>query len=125
MFKNDSSFNVLYTTDVHKTYQFFKGLGSTIRQYEEDKVVVSFGTFDLHYILDVTEPAAAYQYITKAPLGQGIIFYLETTQIQEASKLIVSSGGTVKTSVFENHWGYQELLFEDPNGYKFALFQEK
>lgn len=125
MFKQESSFNVLYTTDVVKTHDFYQKLGLEIKQFETDKVVVSFGSFDLHFILNTTEPFEAYKYIAEPPhYGQGVIFYVETDDIREDQKLISSIGGTIKAEVFKNHWEYEELLFEDPNGYKFALYQE-
>lgn len=126
MFKTDSSFNVLYTTDIAKTHAFYVGLGLEIKQLEEDKVVVVFGSFELHFVLASTEPFAEYQYITEPEhYGQGVIFYVETDTIYEAQKRIEELAGVVKALVFENHWGYLEMLFEDPNGYKFALYQAK
>ena len=126
MYKSDSSFNVLYTADVEKTHHFFREIGATIEQFESDKVVVRFGSFDLHFILDSTEPCKAYKYISVPQgYGQGIIFYIETKDIAQAKIIIEKAGGITKTNIFENHWGYLELLFEDPNGYKFALYQEK
>ena len=126
MFKTDSSFIVLYTTDILQTEKFFRKLGAEIKQLESDKVVVKLGSFDLHFILNTTEPFAAYQYIAMSEnYGQGVIFYIETENIVQEKEKIKYAGGTLKTDVFENHWGYLELLFEDPNGYKFALYQEK
>ena len=125
MFKQNSTFNVLYTTDVVATHNFYQKLGLEIKQFEADKVVVSFGSFELHFILNTDEPFQAYEYIAKpSQYGQGVIFYIETDSIQEDQKLIASIGGTIKAEIFKNHWEYQELLFEDPNGYKFALYQE-
>lgn len=125
MFKSDSSFNVLYTTDVVKTHDFYQKLGLEIKQFENDKVVVSFGSFDLHFILDTTEPFEEYKYIAEPfHYGQGVIFYIETDSIRDDQKFIASIGGTIRSEVFKNHWGSEELLFEDPNGYKFALYQE-
>lgn len=126
LFKSENSFNVLYTTDVLKTHDFFKALGCQINQLESDKVVVTLGTFSLHFILNTAEPFEAYQYIAIADkYGQGNIFYLETNNIVQAKEVIEQAGGIIKADTFENHWGYLELLFEDPNGYKFALYQEK
>lgn len=126
MFISESSFNVLYTTDVVKTHDFYKKLDLAIKQFEDDKVVVSFGSFDLHFILNTTEPFESYKYIAEPKhFGQGVIFYIETDTIREDQELISSIGGIVKAEVFQNHWGYEELLFEDPNGYKFALYQAR
>lgn len=125
MFKPDTSFLVLYTTDISRTHNFFKQLGVEIKQLENDKVVFQIGSFDLHFILNTTEPFAEYHYIAVAEnYGQGIIFYIETSDISQAKEAIEKAGGTLKSSIFENHWGCLELLFEDSNGYKFALYQE-
>ena len=75
MFSSENSFNVLYTTDVDKTANFFKKLGISPRKHEADKVVLEFGGFDFRYILHDTEPFAEYEYIAKPGLcGHGVIF---------------------------------------------------
>jgi predicted enzyme related to lactoylglutathione lyase len=125
MLKTESSFNVLYTTDIEKTHQFYKKMGATIKQLEKDKVVVNIGSFELHFILNTTEPFEKYRYIAVPKnYGQGIIFYLLTDNIHDLPKQIEEAGGTLKSEVFENLWESYELLFEDPNGYKFAAYQE-
>jgi predicted enzyme related to lactoylglutathione lyase len=53
-----------------------------------------------------------------------VVFYIETDQIETLQQQVSQLGGTVKALPFENHWGYWEMLFEDPNGYKFAVYQE-
>lgn len=124
MFKDNSSFNVLYTSNIAKTYDFYKAIGGIIEKLEEDKVVVKFGSFELHYILDSTEPFEEYKYITIPDnYGQGVIFYIETDNIDQMPNLITKAGGALKSDIFDNKWGCKELLFEDVNGYKFALYQ--
>jgi predicted enzyme related to lactoylglutathione lyase len=126
MFKKNSSFNVLYTTNIFRTHNFYEKLGLKIKQYEKDKVVVEFGDFDLHFILNTSEPFEGYKYIANSKdYGQGIIFYIETEDIQKASEMIPKAGGELKSEIFDNLWDCKELLFEDPNGYKFALYQMK
>lgn len=125
MFNSENSFSVLYTTDVEKTATFFQKLGITPRKHEADKVVLEFGGFDLHYVLYTTEPAPAYQYITEPQkYGHGVLFYIKTDNIAIVAEKIRDAGGVLKTEVFTNHWNGQELLVEDPNGYKFAFYQK-
>lgn len=124
MFNLEGSFNVLYTTDVEKTATFFQKLGVVPKQHEVDKLVVSFGSFDLHYILAESEPFEEYKYITTPGLyGQGVIFYIETVDIRAVAEITPEAGGTLKSPIFKNNWGCSELLMEDPNGYKFAFYQ--
>ncbi|MEX0896362.1 MAG: VOC family protein [Patescibacteria group bacterium] len=125
MFKNSTSFNVLYTNDITNTRRFFSGFGLEIQELDAEKVVVIFGSFELHFILRSAESTKDYQYITEVKnCGQGIIFYIQTTDIDGAKELIEKHGGVIKSPIFTNHWNCRELLFEDPNGYKFAVFQE-
>lgn len=125
MFKTDPSFHVLYTTDIETTHGFYKKLGAEIKQLEKDKVVVHFGSFDFHFILNSTEPFEAYKYIAEpGEYGQGVIFYIETDDIRAAQDLVSTSGGKIMAPVFKDLWESEEVLFEDPNGYKFALYQE-
>lgn len=65
MFIPDSSFIVLYTSDVVKTHDFYQAIGATIKELASDKVVVSLGSLDLHFVLNTTEPQASYRYIAQ------------------------------------------------------------
>jgi uncharacterized glyoxalase superfamily protein PhnB len=101
-------------------------LGFFIKELKEDKVVVVFDSLELHFILHTTEPFSEYKYIAEPGIyGQGVILYIETTDIQAVQRSVKNFGGEIKASIFKNHWGYQEILFEDPNGYKFAAYQAR
>jgi len=124
MFKPNSSFLVLYTDNISATHDFYKAIGAEIKQLEEDKVVVKIDGHEMHFILDSTEPFEEYKYIAKKnDYGNGTIFYVEVDNIDEFYKLVESSNGSLKSKIFENKWGAKELLFEDPNGYKLAVYQ--
>ena len=124
MFKSENPFLVLYTTNVIKTQKFFDLLDVQITEFETDKVVVTFGGFELHYILNTSEPFSDYKYIAKPKnYGQGTIFYIEADNLQQTKTLIEIAGGSIISDVFENTWDCKELLVEDPNGYKFAFYQ--
>ncbi|MCA9397612.1 VOC family protein [candidate division WWE3 bacterium] len=124
MIKQDSSFIVLYSTNITQTHDFYQSIGLDIKEYEDDKVVVEIGSLELHFILYSTEPFQEYKYIaTPDNYGHGVIFYVETNDIVTDSQLIEQQGGTIKAPIFENQWGCKECLFEDPNGYNFALYQ--
>jgi predicted enzyme related to lactoylglutathione lyase len=124
MFNTKNSFNVLYTANIDKTANFFENLGVSLEERDKEKVVVKFGSFDLHYILNTAEPFQEYMYIaTPNGYGQGLIFYIETNNIESALSKIQEAGGAIKSSIFENKWGCKEFLAEDPNGYKFAFYQ--
>lgn len=125
MFLPEASFQVLYTTDIEKTFTFYKLLGFEVKKHETDKVVIGIDSLDFHFILNTTEPFDAYKYIANNNnYGQGVIFYIGTSDIKEAYKKVGAAKGTIKTEIFQNHWNAKEFLFEDPNGYKFAMYQE-
>lgn len=124
MFSANNSFNVLYSEDIEKTASFFEKLGVGIKEKTADKIVVGFGSFDLHYILNSSEPFEEYKYIAVPEhYGQGVIFYIETNNINQVAEKVPGAGGILKSSVFDNKWGCKELLVEDPSGYKFAFYQ--
>lgn len=124
MFKQNSSFLVLYTDNIHSTYDFYKSIGAEIKQLEEDKVVVKIDGHEMHFILDSSEPFAEYKYIAnKNDYGNGVIFYVEVEDIEGFYNIIQSSNGSSKSQIFDNKWGAKELLIEDNNGYKFAVYQ--
>lgn len=124
MFKSDSPFIVLYTTDVKMTHDFYYKIGAEITQLEEDKVVVSFAGYDFHFILNTSEPFKSYKYIAEqGKYGQGIIYYIESDDLDKDQDAVKQAGGKIVAPVFENMWGARECLFEDPSGFKFALWQ--
>ena len=125
MFNSNRSFHVLYTTNIEQTANFFQKLDITPLKHESDIVVVQFCGFELHYILNTTEPAEAYQYITTpSNYGHGAIFYAQINDLENAAEKIKDAGGMIKADIYKNHWGGEEFLLEDPNGYKFALYRK-
>lgn len=124
-FKRNSSFNVLYTKNLEETEQFYKAIRAEIKESAEDKVVVRIGDFDLHFILNSAEPFEAYKYIADSKeYGSGNIFYIESENIEEDFNQIKQAGGIIQSEILDNLWECKEFLFEDPNGYKFAVYQE-
>jgi len=89
-------------------------------------VVVKLSDYEIHFIDAETEPWDEYKYIAKLPeKGGSIIFYLETTNLQAAFKLVKEAGGLIKSEIKENWWNASEFLFEDKDGYKFVIFSYK
>jgi len=124
MFKSNSSFLVLYTHSISITLNFFKAIGADIKQAESEKVAIKIEGHEIHFVLDMSEPFEEYKYIAKNnDYGNGVIFYVEVDSIEEIYKLILPAGGKLKSEIFDNDWNAKELLFEDPNGYKFAFYQ--
>jgi predicted enzyme related to lactoylglutathione lyase len=123
-FIQSSSFNVLYTRKLKETGRFYKSIGSEIKESTKDKVVVGIGDFDLHFILGSREPFGEYKYIAESnEYGNGNIFYLESDSLEEDFNRIKDAGGVIKSEIFNNLWSCKEFLFEDPNGYKFAVYE--
>jgi len=124
MFTKNSSFNVLYTEDLNSTHEFYKYIGAEIKKLESDKVVIGIGDFDLHIVLDSTEPVEEYKVLASSTnKGGAAIFYSEVDNINELFKNIESTKGKILSEIYNNHWGASEFLCEDPNGYKFAFYQ--
>ena len=124
MFTTESAFHVLYSENIDKTHDFYQKISSEIKEKTSDKVVVQLGDYDLHFVLNSTEPFAEYQYVAeKKDYGNGILFYVGVENIDAAFTLIKEAGGATKSEIKDNHWGAREFLFEDPNGYKFVIYQ--
>ena len=123
---NQSPFLVLYTKDVDRLVTYYTQLGVQIKEQADDRCVVEFGGFDLHYILHSTEPMSDYHYVSEMrDPGSGVLLYLESTNIEEDLAKIRGSGGKVVTEPADNAWDCQEALYEDPDGYKFVIWSDK
>lgn len=124
MFNKNSSFIVVYIKDVANTADFYKVIGAKITQQQADKVVVKLGDHEIHFVQETTEPFAEYQYATKPEgRGQGILFYVETDEIDALHKKLTESKQPVKSPVKENMWQGKEFLVEDPDGIKIVVYQ--
>lgn len=124
MIQQNSEFNVLYISDVEATKSFYEKLGASIKQIETDKVVVGLSNFDLHFILETTEPFAEYQYITERNgRGQGALFYVGVDSIEDFFQELINKGLKTVTPIIPNHWDSKEFLIEDPDGYKLVFYQ--
>jgi len=80
---------------------------------------MSFKKENSFVVLYTTDISRTHEFYKK--LGAEIR-ELEDDKVKE---LIVQAGGLIKAGVFENLWNCKEILFEDPNGYKFALYSDK
>jgi uncharacterized glyoxalase superfamily protein PhnB len=125
MFKFDSSFTVLYTHNLAKTYTFYEALGAEIIYTEQDKITVVMGDYELHFVYDDSEPIDEYYEVAKThDRGGSVIFYVEVENIDEAFRRARSAGAKILADVAERPWELREFLFEDPNGYKIVFYEE-
>ncbi len=116
-------FSVFYCESVENTYSFWKSLDFNILNKEEDKIVVGFSDFEIHYILDSTEPFKEYQFATrKEGRGNGVLIYFEIGQIEEFKNKVGKLKTEVITDIKENHWGGREFMFSDPDGFLFVAY---
>lgn len=124
MLTKNSSFNVFYSDDLKTTEDFYKLIGAEIKKVQDDKLVIGVGEFDIHIILSSTEPSPDYKFMSMShDKGGAAVFYIEVDNIDKLHQQIIFSGGTIKSGIYNNHWGAREFLCEDPNGYKFAFYQ--
>jgi len=124
MYKPNSTFHVLYISNVETTHNFYKSINAEITQLEEDKVVVQMGGYILHFVLDSSEPWDEYRIATsKEGRGQGILFYIEVENLETAKDLVKDAGAKFHSEIKENWWNGKEFMFEDPDGYKFVVYK--
>ncbi len=117
-------FSVLYISNVNETYDFWSKLGFEILKKEVDKVVVNISGFELHYILDSTEPFKEYLFNTvKENRSRGAILYFEIELIESFYEKVKSLNPKILTKIKENLWDGLEFLFSDPDGYLFAAYK--
>lgn len=120
----NTAFNVLYIANVANTSSFWKKIGAIIKQEEKDKVVVSVSDFDLHCVLESTEPFPEYQFATKNEgRGQGNLMYFGVDGIEDFYTKVKNAGPEKITPIKDNHWGGREFLFSDPDNYLYVAYQ--
>jgi catechol-2,3-dioxygenase len=124
MFTDNSSFMVLYTNDLENTRKFYDLIKVRLIEEEENKLVYRLGDYELHFILSSSEAIEAYKYSSKGILGQGALMYVGSSNIVKTRELILKSSPSKVTEIVDNHWESKEFLFEDPNGYKFVVYED-
>ena len=123
MFVEKSTFTLLYTNNLENTKSFYTQIGSEIIEDTEGKLVVKLADLELHFILSATEVFENYQYVIKEPYGQGVLFYIGVDNLQDAKNIIEAAGSPLIFPIQSNHWGSEEFLFEDPNGFKIVIYR--
>ena len=124
MYTDNSSFMVLYTNDLEKTRNFYDFIKVRLIEEEESKLVYRLGDYELHFILSYSEIIESYRYTSKGNLGQGILMYVGSSNIVKTRELILRTNPKNITEIVPNHWESKEFLFEDPNGYKFVVYED-
>lgn len=124
MFTDNSSFTVLYTNDLEKTRNFYDQIKVRLIEEEESKLVYRLGDYELHFILSSSEAIESYRYSSNGNLGQGILMYVGSSNIVKSRDSIMNARPLNITEIVQNHWESKEFLFEDPNGYKFVVYED-
>jgi predicted lactoylglutathione lyase len=123
MFVPDSGFVVLYSNDIESTKLFYNQIGGEVIESDDTKLVVALGNLELHFVLSSTEKFENYQFITKQPVGQGIILYIGVENLEDTKSFVETAGSPTIFPIQANHWGTEEFLFEDPNGFKIVVYR--
>jgi hypothetical protein len=123
MIKLNTFFSVNYISNVGETIEFWKSLGVKIIEHTQDKVVIDLGNFQIHYILETTEPFAEYQFATDTNgRGRGVLYYFEAEDLGGFYDKVKSLSPKHLTPLKNNHWDGREFLFSDPDGYLFVAY---
>lgn len=125
MFTDGSIFQVLYSNNLEGTKEFYNRFGVDCIEEEEYKLVYKISDYELHYISPEGESNEGYKYNAKGGLGIGSMFYVGSMNIELVHKKLSLFSTYNLTSIVDNHWGSKEFLFEDPNGYKFVVYEDE
>ncbi len=125
MFKTDTAFQLLFSSDLLLTQKAFELIGATTKEAEYRKYVCGIGDYELHYCLDTEEKIPEYKQLAhQTPRGYGIIFYIGVRDLDEIFTKAQNAPGKLLNTIADQPWGCREFLWQDPNGYTFAFYQE-
>jgi hypothetical protein len=124
MFTDNSTFIVLYTSDLISTKIFYNSIKADLVEEETNKIVFRVGSNELHFINSYGSSNLNYDYNNSGQLGQGILIYVGTNNIKKTFELIAKSNPKNITKIVVNDWESKEFLFEDNNGYKFVCYED-
>lgn len=124
MILKNSSFNVLYSSDLKSTKDFYQKIGAEVIKDQEDKFAAKLGDFEFHFIQDKSEPIEECKYIVETkPRGGSLMFYVEVDDVKKYFELVKDSEGVIKFEPAKRPWDQIEFLFEDPNGYRILFYE--
>lgn len=125
MFKPNSAFQLLFSSNLIETQKAFEQIGATTKEVEYRKYVCEIGDYELHFCLDTEEKIPEYKTIAhQTPRGYGIIFYIGIENLEEVYQKAQNIPGRILNEIADQPWGCREFLWQDPNGYYFAFYQE-
>ncbi|MGL4758630.1 MAG: hypothetical protein ACRCXZ_04805 [Patescibacteria group bacterium] len=124
MFTDGSVFNVLYTNKLQETKEFLRLLNIKPIEEEEDKLVYRLGDLEIHYLESSSESNQEYHYNANGVYGIGSFFYIGCNKFLEFYSQLKDLENVKISSIKPNNWETKEFMFEDPNGYKFVIYED-
>ena len=124
MFTENSSFITLYVKSLELTINFYKLLRLKPIEQDTNKVVFRIGDYELHFVSFNSLSEEDYEYNSEGSFGIGALLYIGSRNIEKTHSLIIKANPLKVTQIKPNDWESKEFLFEDPNGYKFVVFED-
>lgn len=102
--------------------KFYKKLGFTVDQSDDDHSLVSLHEFGLDLVSMRDEDPFTRDSMS-GDKGRGVYIYLQVDNVDAQHKALVSIGLMPYTQPKNWPWGNREFIIKDPDGYKLCFWQ--
>lgn len=113
---------VLWAQDNKLSEKFYKKLGFTVEQSDDEHTLVSLPGFKLDFISMRDDDKFAKDSMA-AEKGLGLYIYVRVDNVDTKHAEIESLGFTDATKPKDWPWGNREFILRDPDGYKLCFWQ--
>ena len=115
---------VCYVKDLKKTAEFYKALGFTVTQNDEEKIAVRLNWFWLDFMPQDKESKDEFKREAQFPTkGAGQYLYISVEDVDEFYKGVLDKGLEPSSEPRDWPWGNREFVLRDPDGYKLVFFK--
>ena len=111
--------NLLYASDLEKTYEFYKKLGFDA-QRSNDGVRVKLGDFRLYFVDENKTPIQNES--GRTPKGLGVYIYIEVENVDQYFEFVKKKGVVPRTEPKTWPWGKREFVVKDSDSYKLVFY---
>ncbi len=119
MFKSISSL-LFYSTDLNKTFDFYKTLGFEVEK-KEKMVTFHINWFVVNFI---DKEHSEFKKGFGEPKGNGMFVYIKVDDVDAFYKFAIEKGITPSSEPRDWEWGNREFVIKDPDGYKLVFFNK-
>lgn len=113
---------VLWVQENKLSEKFYKKLGFTVEQSDDEHSLVSLGGFKLD-LVSMRDQEPFTRDSMSGDKGRGVYIYISVEDVDAKYEQLATKGLRPATQPKDWPWGNREFILKDPDGYKLCFWQ--